>query len=56
MSFFPSKFFRETFTRLIKTGAAKASPELSPNTPTDTAIASSKIFDAAVKLNVADCW
>jgi hypothetical protein len=54
---------RATFTRLIRTGtsingpitAAKAWPELIPKTATATAIASSKLFDAAVKLNVVDC-
>ncbi len=47
----------ETLTRPINTGnlnngpmtAAKASPELIPNTPTATAIASSKLLLAAVK-------
>ena len=50
-----------TFTRLISTGtstsgpitAAKAAPELIPNTATATAIASSKLLLAAVKDSVA---
>ena len=54
---------RATFTKLIKTGtsskgpmtAAKAWPELIPNTATATAIANSKLLEAAVKLKVADC-
>jgi len=60
-----SKYFfliyKATFTRLISTGtstngpmtAAKACPELIPKTDMATAIASSKLFEAAVKLNVA---
>ena len=48
---------KDTFTREIKTGtstrgpitAAKASPELIPNTATATAMASSKLLLAAVK-------
>jgi hypothetical protein len=35
--------------------AAKACPELTPKTATATAMASSKLFDAAVKLKVVDC-
>src|SRR4030042_6315628 len=54
---------KATLTRLIKTGtsirgpmtAAKAWPESIPKTATATAMASSKLFDAAVKLNVVDC-
>jgi hypothetical protein len=49
----------ETFTRPISTGtstkgpttAAKATPELIPNTATETAIASSKLLLAAVNDN-----
>ena len=51
----------ETFTNPIITGtstsgpitAANAAPELMPNTDTATAIASSKLFEAAVKESVA---
>ncbi|WP_274427969.1 hypothetical protein [Desulfosarcina sp. BuS5] len=56
---------RDTFTRLIRTGtstsgpitAANATPELIPKTATATAtaMASSKLLDAAVKLRVVDC-
>ena len=35
--------------------AAKASPELMPNTAMATAMASSKLFEAAVKLSVTVC-
>jgi len=35
------------------TTAANAAPDASPNTPTATAIASSKLFPAAVKASVA---
>ena len=50
-----------TFTSPISTGtstsgpitAANAAPELMPNTATATAIASSKLFEAAVKASVA---
>ena len=52
-----------TFTRPIRTGtstrgpitAANATPESIPKTATATAMASSKLFDAAVKLRVVDC-
>ncbi len=52
-----------TFTRLISTGtstrgpitAAKAWPESMPKTATATAMASSKLLDAAVKLKEVDC-
>lgn len=52
----------ETLTRLISTGtstsgpitAAKATPELMPNTAIETAMASSKLLLAAVNDNVAD--
>ena len=52
-----------TFTRLMSTGtstsgpmtAANACPESIPKTATATAIANSKLFDAAVKLKVVDC-
>ena len=51
---------RATFTSAIITGtstsgpitAANAAPELIPNTETATAIASSKLFDAAVNESV----
>jgi hypothetical protein len=54
---------KATFTSIISTGtstrgpmtAAKATPESIPNTATATAMASSKLFDAAVKLSVVDC-
>ncbi len=54
---------KATFTRLINTGtstsgpttAAKAWPESIPKIATATAIASSKLFEAAVKLKVVDC-
>ena len=54
---------RATFTMLISTGtstsgpitAANACPESRPKTATATAIANSKLLDAAVKLNVVDC-
>jgi hypothetical protein len=36
--------------------AAKAWPELIPKTATVTAMANSKLFDAAVKLKVVDCY
>jgi hypothetical protein len=53
---------KATFTRPISTGtstsgpmtAANAWPESMPNTATATAIASSKLFEAAVKLSVVD--
>lgn len=63
----PAKYLRRiysaTFTRAISTGtstrgpitATKASPELRPNTAMATAIASSKLLDAAVNDSVADC-
>ena len=51
---------RSTLTRAIITGtstkgpmtAANAAPELIPKTETATAIASSKLFEAAVKASV----
>jgi len=54
---------KATDTRPISTGtstngpitAAKAWPESMPNTETATAIASSKLFEAAVKLKVVVC-
>jgi hypothetical protein len=58
--YFRSKY-KATFTRLIRAGtstkgpitAAKAAPELMPNTATATAMASSKLLLAAVKERVA---
>ena len=60
VKYLPLKY-SATFTRLISTGtstsgpitAAKAAPELIPNTATATAIASSKLLLAAVNDNVA---
>ena len=62
----PGKYLRRaqraTFTRLIRTGtstsgpitAAKASPLFNPKVATATAMASSKLFEAAVNESVAD--
>ena len=54
---------RDTFTKLIKTGTSTSGPitptkawiEFMPNIAIATAIASSKLFDAAVKLSDTDC-
>lgn len=53
----------DTFTKPISTGtstkgpmtATKASPEFKPNTAMATAMAISKLLEAAVKDRVADC-
>ncbi len=53
--------YKAKFTKAIITGtstsgpmtAANAAPELMPNTDTATAMASSKLFDAAVNASVA---